>query len=110
MDEVEVVRALAALAQPIRLRVFRALVGAGGCGLIPSSLSDCLNVPPPTLSFHLKELVHARLVTQQRQGRFLIYRASADSMNSVLGYLTSYCCKGLSCAPERGQVAEPVNP
>jgi DNA-binding transcriptional ArsR family regulator len=100
MEEVQVVRALAALAQPARLRVFRTLVGAGGCGLVPSSLSECLGIPPPTLSFHLKELVHAELVTQQRNGRFLIYRASLENMNSVLGYLTSHCCKGFPCAGE----------
>lgn len=100
MEELHVVRALAALAQPARLRVFRTLVGAGGCGLVPSSLSECLGIPPPTLSFHLKELVNAQLVTQERNGRFLIYRASLDNMTSVLGYLTSHCCKGFPCAGE----------
>ncbi len=110
MDEAQVVRALAALAQPVRLRVFRTLVGAGGCGLVPSSLSECLGVPPPTLSFHLKELVHADLVTQERQGRFLIYRASIENMNGVLGYLTSHCCKGFPCASGSMEVEEPVAP
>lgn len=110
MDEAKVVRALAALAQPVRLRVFRTLVGAGVCGLVPSTLSECLGVPPPTLSFHLKELVHAELVTQQRQGRFLIYRASMESMNAVMGYLTSHCCKSLPCAVEAHPLQEPVAP
>ncbi|MCW7540985.1 metalloregulator ArsR/SmtB family transcription factor [Aquabacterium sp. A7-Y] len=97
MEEALVVRALAALAQPIRLRVFRTLVAAGGCGVVPSSLSECLGVPSPTLSFHLKELVHAQLVSQERCGRFLIYRASLEHMNCVVAYLTAHCCGGRPC-------------
>ena len=98
MEEVQVVRALAALAQPLRLQVFRALVGAGARGMVPSSLSECLGVPGPSLSFHLKELVNAQLVSQQRDGRFLIYRASFDYMDHVVAYLTAHCCKTLPCA------------
>jgi DNA-binding transcriptional ArsR family regulator len=98
MEEVTVVRALAALAQPVRLRVFRALVSAGPCGLVPGTLSECLAVPATTLSFHLKELVNAQLVSQERDGRFLIYRASVAHMDQLLGYLTSHCCHGQACA------------
>ena len=68
MDEKAAVVALAALAQGMRLRVFRALVGAGPQGLTPSALSATLDVPASTLSFHLKELMHAGLVTS-RAGR-----------------------------------------
>lgn len=99
MEEVQVVRALAALAQPVRLRVFRALVGAGVRGMVPSTLSECLGVPGPSLSFHLKELVHAQLVSQQRDGRFLIYRASFEDMDLVIAYLAAHCCKSLPCVP-----------
>lgn len=98
MDESLVVRALAALAQPVRLRVFRALVSAGPCGLVPSTLSECLSIPATSLSFHLKELVNAQLISQQRHGRFLVYRASMEHMNQLLGYLTSHCCQGQPCA------------
>jgi DNA-binding transcriptional ArsR family regulator len=97
MNETDTVRALAALAQEVRLRVFRALVMAGNDGLTPSALSEQLNVAPNTLSFHLKELTHADLVSQERQGRNLIYRASFDTMNALLGYLTENCCQGASC-------------
>lgn len=97
MNETNTVRALAALAQEVRLRVFRALVMAGNDGLTPSALSEQLNVAPNTLSFHLKELTHADLVSQERQGRNLIYRASFDTMNALLGYLTENCCQGASC-------------
>jgi ArsR family transcriptional regulator, arsenate/arsenite/antimonite-responsive transcriptional repressor len=110
MDEAQVVRALAALAQPVRLRVFRTLVGAGGCGMVPSTLSECLAVPPPTLSFHLKELVHADLVTQERQGRFLIYRACMDNMSAVMSYLTAHCCKSLQCVTDPHPAQEVVAP
>lgn len=92
MEEQDVVRALAALAQPVRLRVFRALVIAGPRGLTPGALTEQLSVPPATLSFHLKELAHARLVTQERASRFLIYRAAHDRMQGLLGFLHLHCC------------------
>ena len=98
MHEIEAVRSLAALAQEVRLRVFRALVVAGNQGLTPGALAEQLAVAPNTLSFHLKELTHAGLVTQERQGRNLVYRASFDTMNALLGFLTENCCEGAACA------------
>ena len=97
MESTTVVQALAALAQPLRLQVFRALVVAGPQGLTPGAMSEGTGVPPNTLSFHLKELAHAGLVTQQRDGRFLIYRADFAQMNGLLGYLTENCCRGEGC-------------
>lgn len=97
LDEADAVTALAALAQGARLRIFRALVGAGPIGLTPGALGATLGVAPSTLSFHLKELVHAGLVTQRRDGRHLIYRPQIDRMNQLLGYLTAHCCQGDDC-------------
>lgn len=93
MDEKVAVASLAALAQGMRLRVFRALIGAGPQGLTPGALSATLDVPASTLSFHLKELMHAGLVSQQRDGRHLIYRPSLAQMNALLSYLTAHCCE-----------------
>ena len=97
MKEDDVVKSLAALAQPMRLRVFRSLVVAGPQGLTPTALSDALQVPASTLSFHLKELVHASLLTQERDGRHLIYRARYDQMDELVGYLVAHCCQGQPC-------------
>lgn len=97
IDPAAVVKALAALAQASRLSIFRALVVAGEAGLNPSVLAESLGVAPNTLSFHLKELMHAELVTQERNGRNLIYRAQFDRMNAVLSYLTQNCCQGEPC-------------
>lgn len=106
MEEQDVVQALAALAQPVRLQVFRALVVAGPTGLAAGALAEQLGVAPNTLSFHLKELLHAQLVTQERDGRFLIYRAAFERMNGLLTYLTAHCCQGQAgCA-----VPEPCLP
>ena len=99
MDERSAVVSLAALAQGMRLRVFRALVGAGPQGLTPGALSATLDVPASTLSFHLKELMHAGLVSQERDGRNLIYRPAIDQMQALLDYLTAHCCQGVSCSP-----------
>jgi len=100
MQETDVIRSLAALAQDVRLRAFRALVVAGPDGLTPTALCEQLDVAPNALSFHLKELTHAQLVTQERQGRHLIYRAAFERMNELLGYLTLNCCEGQPCAVE----------
>jgi len=97
MNETQALAALAGLAHPQRLRTFRALVVAGLPGLTPSVLADQLGVARNTLSFHLKELAHAGLVSVEQQGRNLIYRADFSRMNGLLGYLTEHCCEGASC-------------
>jgi DNA-binding transcriptional ArsR family regulator len=94
MEESTATTALAALAQPMRLRVFRALVGVGPDGMTPGALGLRLGIPASTLSFHLKELTHAGLVSQERDGRNLIYRAAMAQMNALLAYLTAHCCEG----------------
>lgn len=98
LDERDAVAALGALAKDMRLRVFRALVGAGLEGMTPGALSKALDVPASTLSFHLKALMQAGLVTQQRDGRCLIYRASIERMNALMLYLSAHCCQGVTCA------------
>ena len=99
MNEKTAVAALAALAQGARLRVFRALVGAGPEGMTPSALSAMLDIPASTLSFHLKELAHADLVEVEREGRNLHYRPALGRMNDLLAYLSAHCCMGQPCAP-----------
>jgi ArsR family transcriptional regulator len=100
VEEKDVVRALAALAQPVRLQVFRALVVRGRTGLTPGAMAEGLQIPPNTLSFHLKELTNAGLVTQERASRNIIYRAAFARMNALLGYLTENCCQGADCLVE----------
>lgn len=98
MKEIDAIRSLSALAHDARLRTFRALVVAGQHGLTPGMLAEQLDIAPNALSFHLKELSHADLVNQERQGRNVIYRAQFTTMNSLLAYLTENCCQGASCA------------
>jgi ArsR family transcriptional regulator, arsenate/arsenite/antimonite-responsive transcriptional repressor len=77
--------------------VFRTLVVTGQAGMLPSVLADRLGVARNALSFHLKELAHAGLVSVESHGRNLIYRADYARMNGLLGYLTEHCCEGLAC-------------
>ncbi|MBT9549592.1 MAG: helix-turn-helix transcriptional regulator [Hydrogenophaga sp.] len=97
MEEPEVIKALAALAQETRLRIFRLLVVAGPDGRTPGHMADELGTAPTALSFHLKELSHAGLIAAERDGRNLIYRASIPTMNDLLGFLTAHCCQGQAC-------------
>jgi len=100
MEANEVVQGLAALAHPLRLEVFRALVVAGQSGLTPGVIQEALGIPAATLSFHLKELANSGLVTQERASRYLVYRAAYEHMNALLGYLTENCCQGAACDVE----------
>lgn len=94
--------ALAALAQETRLDVYRMLVRAGLEGATPSTLARALDVSGPTLSFHLKELKHAGLVTCRREGRSLVYVAHFDAMQDLVQFLSENCCQGVDacCAAE----------
>ena len=97
MEHKYVIKALAALAQPNRLHIFRSLVVKGGDGLTPALIAEELGMPANTLSFHLKELMNADLISQERSGRNLIYRAQYDRMNAVHTYLSQNCCQGEPC-------------
>ena len=94
MDKVDVVVALAALAQEHRLEVYRNLVQAGPSGMAAGEIASALRIPPNSLSFHLDRLRHAGLVNFERQGRSLIYAARYDTMNALISYLTENCCGG----------------
>ncbi len=99
METNSAVTALAALAQASRLAVFRALVQAGPAGLAAGKISELTGIPPSSLSFHLKELTHARLAASRPEGRFVIYTAEFETMDALLGFLTENCCGGNPCAP-----------
>jgi ArsR family transcriptional regulator len=91
------VTALAALAHSSRLALYRVLVQAGPEGVSPGSLSERLDIPAPTLSFHLKALSHAGLIDDRREGRNIFYSANYAHMNALVGFLTDNCCEGKSC-------------
>jgi DNA-binding transcriptional ArsR family regulator len=94
MKKTDVLAALAAIAQETRLDIYRLLVQAGEGGLPAGKIGEELGLPSATLTFHLKELKHADLVTFTREGRSLIYSAVYPTMNALLGYLTENCCQG----------------
>ncbi|MGK5037136.1 ArsR/SmtB family transcription factor [Janthinobacterium sp. LB3P118] len=89
--------ALAALAQESRLAVFRLLVQAGPQGMAATKIAEALAIAPSSLSFHLKELAHANLVTASKAGRSIIYAANYAGMNGLLAFLTENCCAGAPC-------------
>ena len=91
----DAVSALSALSHESRLAVFRQLVEAGPAGDTPGSLAARLEIAPSTLSFHLKELSHAGLVTSRASSRFLVYSVDFERMASLMTFLTRNCCRGM---------------
>ena len=94
MEESQAVRALAALAHESRLRVFRLLASQGETGIAAGAIAEQLQLPAATLSFHLKELLSAELVTDRRQGRSVIYAINPRQIGCLLGFLLDDCCGG----------------
>lgn len=97
MDSSTAVIHLAALAQESRLQIFRLLVQQGSQGLCVSDIGEKLNIAPATLSFHLKELCQAGLITANRQSRHIYYAPDFAVMDTLLAYLTENCCDGQGC-------------
>lgn len=96
MERKAAVDVLAALAQETRLDIYRLLVRAGEPGLAAGAIGTALDIPPATLSFHLKELRRAGAVGFTREGRSLIYRADFGTMSALIGFLTEHCCRGVN--------------
>lgn len=94
MESEAAIQVLAALAQEHRLALFRLLVRAGEAGLTAGQLADAVGIAPTGLSFHIKELERAGLVSQQREGRFMRYRLSVAAMRDLLTFLAEDCCGG----------------
>jgi DNA-binding transcriptional ArsR family regulator len=99
MDTKQTLAALSALAQESRLAMFRLLVQVGPDGMAASKIGEQLDIAPSSLSFHLKELTHAGLVSPRQDGRFIIYSADIGTMNGLIGFLTENCCGGVPCGP-----------
>jgi predicted transcriptional regulator len=100
MKNTEAILAFIALGQESRLNVYRLIVQKGDEGLLPSQIHEMLGIPNATLSFHLKELMQAQLITQERQSRNLIYRPNAVHTNALVEFLLDNCCGGQSCLPK----------
>jgi DNA-binding transcriptional ArsR family regulator len=83
---------LSALAQESRLAVYRLLIEHAPEGLAASAIAEKLGLANATLSFHLKELSHAGLVSSRQSGRFIYYAPVIEAMNELIGYLTDHCC------------------
>jgi DNA-binding transcriptional ArsR family regulator len=92
---------LSALGDPTRLGIFRLLVEAGPEGRVVGQIIERLQVAPATLSFHLKTLHHAGLITSSKERQFVRYVANFAAMNGLVAYLTDQCCGGHPelCAP-----------
>jgi ArsR family transcriptional regulator, arsenate/arsenite/antimonite-responsive transcriptional repressor len=95
METKEAVIALAALAQETRLSIFRLLVRVGPEGVPVGQIGKELKAAPATLSFHLKELYHAGLISSRQEGRFIYYTANFERMAALMTFLTQNCCQGM---------------
>lgn len=101
MDERQALGVFGALSQETRLQIVRMLVVAGSEGMAAGVLAEKVGVSPSNVSFHLKELEHSRLISQQRESRSIIYRANIDVLGDLIRFLMEDCCAGHPeiCAP-----------
>jgi DNA-binding transcriptional ArsR family regulator len=94
MDRSVAITVFESLASGVRLDVYRLLVRAGLEGMVAGQIGTALDVPPTNLSFHLKTLTHANLVTVEPEGRYQRYRANLALMPALISWLTEECCAG----------------
>ncbi|MBI4291228.1 MAG: helix-turn-helix transcriptional regulator [Betaproteobacteria bacterium] len=94
MDKVTATTVFESLASAIRLDVYRLLVRKGPEGMVAGEIAGTLDIPPTNLSFHLKALTQARLLTVEQEGRYQRYRANIPLMLDMIAYLTAECCSG----------------
>ncbi len=94
MDTLLATTVFESLASTVRLDIYRLLVKTGPGGLVAGEVATALSVPPTNLSFHLKALTHAQLVSVVQEGRFQRYRANLGLMQTLIAYLTEECCAG----------------
>lgn len=99
-----------ALSSDIRLDLFRLLVRNAPDGLVAGDIAKQLDIPANNLSFHLKALVHAGLASDEKEGRFVRYRASIPLMLEVVAYLTAECCSGKPDECKRFRQASGIAP
>src|SRR5258706_15417962 len=94
LSEPHAISALAALAQPTRLAIFRLLIKHEPVGITAGVIADTIGAPHNTLSSHLAILVRAGLLRSARDGRTIIYRADVEGMQSLISFLINDCCNG----------------
>jgi DNA-binding transcriptional ArsR family regulator len=101
MDERQALMSFAALSQETRLRIIRTLVVAGPDGMAAGAVAERMEVSPSNVSFHLKELERAGLISQQRESRSIVYTASYEALAGLVRFLMEDCCAGNPeiCAP-----------
>ena len=94
LTEAHAISALAALAQPTRLAIFKLLIKHEPVGITAGVIADTVGAPHNTLSSHLAILVRAGLLRAARDGRTIIYRSDIEGMQSLLQFLVNDCCDG----------------
>ncbi len=94
MDKSSATAVFESLSSGVRLDVFRLLVKKGTEGMVAGEISATLELPPTNLSFHLKAMAHAGLVSVTQEGRFQRYRANIPLVMDLISYLTDECCGG----------------
>ena len=105
MDKITATTAFESLSSGVRLDVFRLLVKQGLEGMVAGEIASALTIPPTNLSFHLKAMTNARMLTVEQEGRFQRYRANLPLMLDLIAYLTEECCSGKpeDCATIRAE-------
>lgn len=107
MEKLSAITVFESLSSGVRLDIYRLLVKTGPQGMVAGEIATTLEVPPTNLSFHLKALTQAQLLSVVQEGRFQRYRANLDLMQDLIAYLTEECCAG---HPEQcAEICQPIS-
>lgn len=107
MEKLSAITVFESLSSGVRLDIYRLLVKTGPQGMVAGEIAALLAVPPTNLSFHLKALTQARLLSVVQEGRFQRYRANLALMQELIAYLTEECCAG---QPQQcPEICQPIN-
>jgi DNA-binding transcriptional ArsR family regulator len=109
MKSKDAIQILAALAQATRLDIYRLLMQKGADGFPATEIAAKLGIPNATLSFHVKGLTQAGLVSARQDGRFIYYAVNYPAMNDLVGFLTENCCGGKNCGVGSIPVKPPIS-
>lgn len=76
-----------ALGDRHRVKILNQLLGAGGEAVCVCDFEALLGLKQPTVSYHLKQLLNAGIVTREKRGSFAYFSLEPEALARIRGLL-----------------------